>query len=510
MNDKIKSKIQKIINFYKIKDYKKAIELSQIFLKSYPESDFVFNLLGLSFQKINQFDKAETSFVIAIQINSDNISAINNLGNNYKYKYNFSKAKEYFKKALEKNTNYTEALLNFGTMEFMLNKNDQALELFKKALKTNDKTIPIHLNLAITYQSLGNFDEAINHLKKINEIDEKFTRADKLLSGLVDYKNENEHFEIMLKKLDTLELTNEQKVYLHFALGKAFEDKKDYVNAFKNFKIGNKIKNYRSDYQIESDEHLLKKIKSAFQNYNFKINDINNNEKKPIFILGMPRSGTTLVEQIISSHTEVEGLGEINFFNKIAEQNFKKIISNNLDLNNLNKNDIFVPYKNFVESFDVKKNYFTDKTLLNFFWIGFIKICYPNAKVINCFRNSKDNCLSIYKNLFDYEGGWCYNENDLTKFYKLYLDISKFWKEKIPNFVYEVYYEKLIDSPEDEIKNLIQYCGLRWNEDCLNFYKNKTAIKTLSVNQARKRMYSTSINSFEKYKLISEDLFKDL
>ena len=145
MENNIQSQLQKIINFYKIKDYKKVIELSTLFLKKNSESDIVLNLLGLSYQKIGRYDKSETSFVIANQINPDNISVLNNLGNNFKYKLEFTRSREYFYKAIEKNSNYTEALLNLGTVEFVTNNNETAIKLFERALKTNNKAIPIHL-----------------------------------------------------------------------------------------------------------------------------------------------------------------------------------------------------------------------------------------------------------------------------------------------------------------------------------------------------------------------------
>ena len=509
MNDKLKKEIQKIINFYKIQDYEKVIDISLIFLKKNPNSDIILNLLGLSYQKIGRYDKSETSFLMAHQINPNNISVINNLGNNYKYRFEYNKSKQFFYKALEKNSNYTEALLNLGTVEFALNKNNEAIRFFEKALKTNDKAIPIHLNLAISYQSIGEFKKAIMHLNKINELNKEFTRADKMLSSLINYKDEEDHFQRMLNKLKELKLTDEQKIYLFFALGKAYEDKGDYLNALNYFKKGNKLKRDKSNYQIKKDEELSNNIKSLFKNYHF-----NNNKKvdniKPIFILGMPRSGTTLIEQIISSHKDVEGLGEVNFFNIVAEQEFTKILNEKKNLNDLESKIITQKYNEYLNNFEIKKKYFTDKTLLNFFWIGFIKMCYPQAKIINCVRNVKDNCLSIYKNLFDYEGAWCYDENDLTAYYKIFSDIIDFWKKRLPEGLYEIKYEDLVDNSDKEIKDLIKYCGLDWDENCLNFHKNNNVIKTLSVNQARKKIYSSSINSFDKYRSISKDFFKNL
>ena len=495
--------IQKIINLFNVKDFEKVIETAQIFLKKNPENDFVLNLLGLTFQQIKKFDNAEVVLMRALQVNSNNVSVLNNLGNNFKYKFEFEKSKEFYINALKKNPDHTQVLLNYGNLQFILNKNLEALELFEKALLTNNKIIPIHLNLAITHQSLGNFKKAKEHLYKINEIDPKFTRADKMISLLEDYNKDDTHLKLMIKKLEKNDLSDNQKIYLYFGIGKALEDKKNFKEAFDYIKLGNELKRSTSNYSIKKDKELVNKIKDQFNDFNFDTNKEEKNFPSPIFILGMPRSGTSLIEQIISSHENVEGLGELNLFNKIAENEFVK--GDKYDLEHMINN-----YYKLLGSFDLKKENFTDKTLLNFFWIGFIKICFPSAKIINCSRNPKDNCISIYKNLFDHEGAWCYDETELTEYYKLYQDLIIYWKKKIPNFIYDVKYENIINNSENEIKNMIKFCDLKWDKQCLSFNENKTAIKTLSVNQVRKKIYSSSVNSFDNYKKFSSDLFKDL
>jgi len=229
-----------------------------------------------------------------------------------------------------------------------------------------------------------------------------------------------------------------------------------------------------------------------------------------IFILGMPRSGTTLVEQIISSHPDVYGSGELNFLARVVYKNFFKedkinFIDNLTKLNNEDLSLIKNQYFSFIENFNSDKVYLTDKALFNFQWIGFIKILFPEAKIINCVRDPKDNCLSIYKNLFENEGHWCYNKKELVDCYKLYIDLMKFWNKKIPGEIYDIKYEDLIANPESEIKNLIFAAGLNWDEKCLKYNENKNVIKTLSVNQARKKIYSTSVSLYEKYKPFLKD-----
>ena len=506
-----KKKIEILVNYYNIRNYDKVIEEANRILKKNPNIDILWNLLGLSYQQQGDYDSAEKNFIRTLQINPENISAINNLANNYKYIKNFNKADEYFKKALERNPKYVNALVNYGNLKFELNKFSESLNYLNQALEINDKLISVHTNLALVHQSLGDFKKSLFHLNKINELKPEFTRADKMISALIDYKDDDNHQKLMLNKLNNLSLSDEQKVFIYFALAKANEDKKDYKRAFECMEKGNEIKRGLSNYNISKDESLFNNIKKLFYNYNFNEISKIKEEKKIIFIIGMPRSGTTLVEQIISSHPDVGGMGELNTLNNLINNDiYKKDKKNFKDtLSDIDLDAISVKYFNYIKNFNINQKSITDKTLFNFQWIGFIKILFPNSKIISCVRKPKDNCLSIYKNLFDHEGGWCYNKSELIQFYKLYEDLMKFWKSKIPDFIYEVNYEKLIQEPSTVIKELINTCDLKWNDQCLKFYENKSAIKTLSVNQARQKIYSSSVNSYDNYKLYSKSLFKD-
>ena len=503
--------IKIIINYFNIGDLDKVFELSKNVLKSDPENDFILNLVGLSYQKLKSFYKAENFFIRAITTNRRNINAVTNIANNYKYILNYKKSEEYYKLALELNSNHVVALLNYGNLKFLTGKYDEALNLLKRAETLNNTLIPVQVNLAIIYQSLGSFEEAINCLRKINELDPKFTRADKMKSMLINYNEQTEHLKEMEKKIAELDLTDGQKVYLFFAISKAYEDKKNYKEAFNFMKKGNDLKYKLSNQNIKLELDKSKKIKQIFLNYKFEYKSINKDEKTPIFIIGLPRSGTSLLEQIISSHNKVTSLGEINIFNNIANNEFlEKKTYDNFNINLVNKSNLREKYLEIIDCFDLKTNFYTDKTLLNFNWIGMIKICFPAAKIIHSKRDKKDNLLSIYKNLFDHEGGWCYNEKALIQYYKNYVNMISFWKGLFDEEIYEIEYEELIKNPKSNIENLLKFCNLEWNDKCLDFKNNKSAINTLSVKQARNGLYNSSINSFSNYANFDKELFKEL
>ena len=356
---------------------------------------------------------------------------------------------------------------------------------------------------------------AIEYAKKTLLLDPKFTQADMLISQSTRYKPDNLHYLEMNLKFKNLDLNDDQKVNLLFALAKANEDMNQIQKSFLNIDQGNKIKRKLLNFNINDEINFFNEIKRIFKTVNFKrLPKENITEKNIIFILGMPRSGTSLVEQIITSHSHVFGAGELPQLSKIVKD---KIIVEDLiseeKINELITDDFFAhqlkrSYYDYLKRFNAKESCITDKAPLNFRWIGLIKILFPNAKIIHCSRNPKDNCLSLYKNLFEGGLNFSYDEKELVTYYKEYLDLMNYWEALLPNSIHEVKYEKIIENPNNEIKKIIEFCGLSWEEKCLKFYKNKTPIKTMSTAQARQPIYKSSVNSFERFSPFLSELNK--
>ena len=230
----------------------------------------------------------------------------------------------------------------------------------------------------------------------------------------------------------------------------------------------------------------------------------------------MPRSGTTLTEQIIASHTDVYGAGELVYLQQVLKKNFyndlkfdkQKIIDNQ----GLSKNIISSEYLEHFNIYNLRENIITDKAPQNFRWIGFIKLFFPNSKIIHCYRSPRDNCLSLFKNSFASSMMDLSNDpEDIAKYYNIYSELMKFWKSKIPNFIHDVNYESLVQDKEKEIKKILDFCELEWDEKCLSPDKNsKTPIKTVSVSQARQPIYKSSLNSNQNYDKYLEKMFSIL
>jgi len=511
----IENEIKILLNLFNGNKYDILISKTKKLIKKIPEYLILYNILGSAYQNIGDLKLAKDTFVKGYKMDPNNIAIMNNLANVYKNIGEIELSENLFKKIIEKKPDYVNAYVNFGNLKRDNNDFDFAIDLYNKALKINSQVPAILYSLALAYQGLGKFDLAIDYAKKTLEIEPKFTQADMLISQSMKYQTGDLHYEQMNSKKNNLILNDEQKTNLFFALAKAEEDMGLIEKSFKHLDIANSTRRNSLDFNINNETNFFNQLKNIFAKIDFNRNFINNiEEKKIIFILGMPRSGTSLTEQIITSHSNVFGAGELPQLSRIVKT--KLMINDDLSdegILNLINNDDFAnqlraDYYNYLKRFNSSEPFITDKAPLNFRWIGFIKILFPNSKIIHCSRNPKDNCLSIFKNFF--EGGldFGYNQKELGTYYNLYLDLMSFWEEKFPNTIYNVQYEEIIEDSENEIKNIIKFCNLDWEENCLQFYNNKTPIKTLSAAQARKPIYKSSKNSFEKFAPFLTDLNK--
>jgi tetratricopeptide (TPR) repeat protein len=511
----IENEIKILLNLFKSAKFDILISKVKKLIKKAPEYLILYNILGSAYQNTGDLKLAKETFIKGYRMEPNNVAIMNNLANVHKNIGEIELSESLFKKIIEKKPDYINAYVNYGNLKRDNNDFEFAINLYNKALKINSQIPVVLYSLALAYQGLGKFDLAIDYAKKTLEIEPKFTQADMLISQSKKYQAGDLHYEEMNLKINSLILNDEQKTNLLFSLAKAEEDMGLIKKSFNNLDIANSTRRKSLNFNINNETALFNQLKNIFTKIDLSQKFINNiEERKVIFILGMPRSGTSLVEQIITSHSSVFGAGELPQLSRIVKT--KLIINDNLSeesIFDLVKNEDFTnqlraDYYNYLRRFNSSKPFITDKAPLNFRWIGFIKILFPNSKIIHCSRNPKDNCLSIFKNFF--EGGldFGYNQKELGTYYNLYLDLMNFWEEQFPNTIYNAQYEKIIEDPENEIKNMIKFCNLSWEEDCLQFYNNKTPIKTLSTAQARKPIYKSSKNSFEKFAPYLSDLNK--
>ena len=480
----MENEIKILLNLFNSAKFDILISKAKKLIKKAPEYLILYNILGSAYQNIGDLKLAKETFLKGYKMEPKNIAIMNNLANVYKNIGEIQQSEDLFKKIIEKKPDYINAYVNYGNLKRDNNDFEFAIDLYNKALKINSQIPAVLYSLALAYQGLGKFELAIDYAKKTLEIEPKFTQADMLISQSKKYQAGDLHYEEMNSKKNNLILNDEQKTNLFFALAKAEEDMGLIEKSFNNLDIANSTRRKSLNFNISNETNFFNQLKNIFTKTKFDTNitDIIN-EKKIIFILGMPRSGTSLTEQIITSHSNVFGAGELPQLSRIVktrlmvDDNLSKEKISNLFSNEEFVNELRAVYYDFLKRFKASEPFITDKAPLNFRWIGFIKILFPNSKIIHCSRNPKDNCLSIFKNFF--EGGldFGYNQKELGTYYNLYLDLMNFWEEQFPNTIYNAQYEKIIEDPENEIRNMIKFCDLRWEENCLNFIITKLQLK---------------------------------
>tara|TARA_B100000029_G_C17545246_1_gene948213 strand:+ start:100 stop:1653 length:1554 start_codon:yes stop_codon:yes gene_type:complete len=514
--ENLNRKIQELLNLFKSKNFVQADFLAKKMIVSYPKNAFLYNFLGLVSTELKKFDEAISIYEKGIKIDKNFSMFYNNIGTIYQSKKEYSKAKSYYEKAIKINKSFPEALNNMGNLYRALNKEYYAIDFYKKAISVNPKFFPAYFNLGITYKNIGDLKKAKKNLIESTKINPTLYTAHRNLSEIIDYKEDNEHLDL-LTKIYNIKDDGQNKKEIGFALGKAYEDKKNFFEAYKYYNFGNNLHRKTINFSINEEEKEFKIIKDEFTEDIIKKGKIIGSKKDtPIFILGMPRSGTTLVEQIISSHPKVFGGDELNILPDLV----KKYFRNQKNEININENklrnrvlikNISVEYLKELKKISPKTKRITDKMPLNFKWIGLIKLILPNAKVIHCTRNSKDICLSIFRNYFvSSELKYAYNQEEIGLYFNFYKDLMDYWKYILPGYIHDVKYEELINNPEQEIKKLLKFTNLSWNIKCLQFYKNKRAVKTASDTQVRKKMYNRSIDFWRNYEPYLANLFKIL
>jgi tetratricopeptide (TPR) repeat protein len=505
-----------LINYYQSKQYEKVIEVCEKILKENQNLPEIYNFYGLALQNLKKNKQAINYFNQSISLQSKDCSVFNNLGNSYKFLFLNKYAYKNFEKSLAINPNYLPALINFAVLKKEINDHDGAIRLYKTALdiKPNPNEIKILFSLAELYKQKGEIKNSKKILEKILELDSSNSAAHYSLSQYIDYKNENNHHIEMENLLKNKTLKNDEIINFSFALGKVFEEKNNFEKSYNFYKIANDTKRKFFNHNLNYFNNLKTDLINHFEKFNIsKIKKFS--EKKIIFICGMPRSGTTLVEQIISSHHSVEASGE----NSILPNIFENKIGSKLKTNNQEIKDFILSegellneyYFRRLDNLNIDNKIVTDKTVQNFIWIGFIKSLFPNCKIINCVRNPHDVCLSIYKNNFnDMFMSWSYKQEEIANFFNFYSNLMKFWNFKFPNEIYNLTYENLLNDSKNEIKKLISFCDLSWDEECLNFHNNKTPVKTASSIQVRKPLYGSSKNLSKNYSKFMSAMFEAL
>ena len=462
-----------------LRRFEAAIESYKTVVSIKPEYYDAHNNLGIIYLETKDFDNAITHFNLAINFKKDFAEAYNNLGSVFQEQGQIKKALKSYQKATTLNSSYAQAHNNLGILLQMIGKNDKASLSYENAINSKANYASAHLNLSL--------------IKKFSENDSQIIQMQNLVSS--------DH------------ISKSEKSILCFALAKAYDDLNKENKFFEYLNEGNQLRKDELGFSYEKSEMNYNPfVKSLFQDPLSMGETISNDpsDKQPIFILGMPRSGTSLVEQIISNHSNVYGGGELNYLSEILIPILQASLNKE---NNILNEDKFLfisqEYIKKINLLNVNEKIITDKWPLNFRHIGFILSAMPGAKIVHLKRDPRAVCWSIYKHYFsDRANGWAYDLDDIIKFYNAYIELMSFWHNLFPNKIYDICYEDLTSNQEEETRKLLDYCDLEWDENCINFHKNQRAVETASAIQVRKKMYQGSSDQWKNYKDYLEPLIK--
>ena len=503
-SNKSYSELYKGIRHVKAGRNKLAEEAYKKVLKKDKNNVDALRLLGLLAFKQNNYPIAEKLFIRGIQLNPTFKLLWENLAKCFRLQNKFQHAQKAFENLLKLDPNNLEAMGALGTIHIRLSNFDEGIEIYKNLLKQNNKNPRVHLSLGHAHKTVGNRSESeqsyINAIKNFPLCGEAYWS----LANLKTYKFSDKQIKSMESALKE-NIHDLEKIQMLFALGKAHESNKNFDVSFKYYEEGNWLHRKTLDYNAQENSDSIDKTIEFFDENSNKLNFYGGNKTKdPIFILGLPRAGSTLIEQILSSHSLIEGTQEHHNIMTIG-RNIRSI--NNTDnytdsLFELKNEDILKygnKYINETMWSRKEKNFFIDKMPNNFPYIGLIKMILPNAKIIDARRNPLDGCFSCFKQFFAKGQHFTYDLDDIARYYKDYERIMSFWNSIFQDSIYKIVYEDVIENPESEVKKLLNYLELDFEESCMDFYKSKRPVKTASSEQVRQPIYKSGVNYWKNY-----------
>ena len=384
-----------------------------------------------------------------------------------------------------------------------LERHADALRCYTQARNTIGDKPELLYNCATAATALGDLEEAEVLLDKVIELNPLDYAAYYNRAVLRKQSQANNHIEQMEAVLLKQQENSDAKVQLGYALAKEYEDLGKHAQSFTKLKAAADARKKMLSYSVEGDVATMEQIAEAMNNSFFTEMPTTDQGSGPIFIVGQPRSGTTLVDRILSSHSQVESLGEINDFAQIFTQAIGAVQSKSelvLRSTTLDFELVGKQYLTSTKARNAAAPFLVDKTPANSLYIGLIAKALPNAKIIHLCRNPMDTCYAMYKTLFRMGYPYSYSLEDLGTYYVAYFKLMQHWREHLPGRILDLNYESLVQNQESESRRLLEHCGLEWQESCLDFYKNSSASATASAAQVRQPMYQSSIEKWREYK----------
>lgn len=506
-----------MFNYLSAKIYKNSQQTEQVLKFAEKALNFLnqdidilyINQLADIFYSYKKYEEALKCLTIALDIKPDHFDTLYNAGMVSKHLRHYSRALNYFSAAAKLNRN-EPTLNNLAELLSLFAKTNEAEDILNECISINPENYLTLSRLALIKVHQGKLDEAEKIIYKALSINEKDPF---LYYCLCDIKKFSTTDIVIIEKLESLlpTLTDDYaKINALFALGKMYDDIKNYDKAFIYYKSANDLKSKTYSYDIKAFYRDVERNKKIFTKDFLKKNILQRSQSKlPVFIVGMPRSGTSLTEQILCCHSLVTGVGEVTHIGSLANKVPPKKIPGGFlgdavypeSLLFTKPDEIKDIANKYIDLVNISKehtNKIVNKMPANFANLGFINLLFPNSTIIHCKRHPLDVVLSIYFHDFVVVE-YSYKFEQIVAYYKIYHNVMKYWHQQIPGKILDVYYEELINKQEEISRQMISFLGLKWEDSCLNFHKNKREVYTASTWQVRQRLYSSSMLRHKKY-----------
>ncbi|GMG86148.1 tetratricopeptide repeat-containing sulfotransferase family protein [Biformimicrobium ophioploci] len=478
-------------------------------LRKSPENIDAMRYLALVLQDAgkNLLD-AEALLRNAIQRAPDFLPALQNLGALLLERQQWEAAAEVFENIVAQDSGDALAWSSLGHARTRSGDIERGLSNYDQAAALNPQSAGVHMSRGHLLKTLGRQQESLAAYRQAIHYNPALGEVYWSMANLKVFRFTDAEVRAMLGQLQLDTLSDSARVHFNFALGKAFEDLQDFDRAWSHYHKGNQLQRGLVDYDPVEHQLMLDDIREQFSpDFVERHRGEGSSREDPIFIVGLPRSGSTLIEQILASHSQVEGTEELPNIATLAQATaryrrdgaaFPKTVEN------FNSRD----FESFARKYlaEVKhlrtlgKPYFIDKMPNNFAYIGWIKLMFPRAKIINTRRYPLDSCLGAYKQLFAKGQNFTYDMLELADYYRGYTGIMAHWHRLFPGEILDVHYEGHMDDFEGQVRKILAYCGLEYEPQCLRFYENQRAVRTASSEQVRQPIYRSALGLWKNYR----------
>ena len=464
--------------------------------------------LGLLENSVENYEAAYPHLKQAVVLDPENAAYWGELGNCLFKGYQHQAAAIAYQNAIKRKPDDPALLVRAAWTFYCDDRVDQAFETYELAIKIDPRYIPALIGQGQQHYSFGNLREAKKCFAKALKIDPRCALA---FYRMVDLSTDEDELSKLIREIARATANREKDevaARLHFASGKALKRLKQHDKAFEQFAAGNTI--LKSMMPFDRDEfcNFIDETIAAFQPEVFDaLSKVASDSAQPIFIVGMPRSGSTLVEQILSSHPDIEAAGEFPKLWNTAWLLHKNgsAVRYPRDISRLEPGPLAELGADYLSALQRGRSQralrITDKLLGNFLHLGLISILFPNAAIVHCRRNPMGCCLSSFSQMFPVSQSLAYTTDlaDLGFYYRQYERLMAHWREVLPRPMFEVDYETMVAEQQDTSSRLIDHVGLPWSDACLEFYKTKRNVRTASHTQVRKPIYTSSVESWRAY-----------